>query len=70
MKHYQCINKTPCLQVAPLCSVHVSGVSEGHPDHVLSSAANTWFETDDNADPMPWIQVELPTNVRVVSFSK
>lgn len=58
------------LQVAPLCSVHVSGVSEGQPEHVLSSAADAWFETDDSSEPMPWIQVDLPTNVRVVSFTK
>eukprot|EP00878_Enallax_costatus_P014904 GHUV01015604.1.p1 GENE.GHUV01015604.1~~GHUV01015604.1.p1 ORF type:complete len:249 (+),score=56.25 GHUV01015604.1:464-1210(+) len=56
--------------VAPLCSVRVSGVLEGVPENVLSNAPDAWFETDDTPEPMPWIQVELPTNVKVVSFNK
>lgn len=61
-----------CLlaQVAPLCRVAVSGVSEGRPENVLSADPDAWFETDESADPMPWIQVILPSNVRVVHFSR
>jgi hypothetical protein len=58
------------MQVAPLCRVVVSGVSEGQPEHVLSSEPEAWFETDESSDPMPWIQVVLPSNVRVVHFNR
>jgi hypothetical protein len=58
------------LQVAPLCSVRVSGVSEGQPEHVLSAHPDAWFETDESSDPMPWVQVVLPANVRVVRLTK
>jgi len=58
------------LQVAPLCRVVVSGVSEGRPDNVLSAAPEAWFETDESADPLPWIQVVLPSNVRMVHFNR
>jgi hypothetical protein len=56
--------------VAPLCTVRVSGVSEGQPEHVLSSDPDAWFETDESSDPMPWVQVVLPANVRVVRLTK
>ncbi len=58
------------LQVAPLCRVVVSGVTEGRPEIVLSADPEAWFETDESADPLPWIQVLLPSNVRVVHFSR
>lgn len=48
----------------------VSGVSEGQPDNVLSAEPEAWFETDESADPLPWIQVVLPSNVRVVYFNR
>lgn len=60
----------PTMQVAPLCRVVVSGVSEGRPEHVLSSDPEAWFETDESSDPLPWIQVVLPSNMRVVHFSR
>ncbi|WIA22823.1 hypothetical protein OEZ86_009773 [Tetradesmus obliquus] len=56
--------------VAPLCSVRVSGVSEGQPEHVLSADPDAWFETDESSEPMPWVQVVLPANVRVVRLTK
>lgn len=56
--------------VAPLCTVRVSGTSEGNPNNVLSPDPDAWFETDESADPMPWIQVVLPANMRIVRFSK
>lgn len=61
---------TPAPQIAPLCSVRVSGVSEGRPGNVLSSEPDAYFETDESSDPLPWIEVTLPANVRVVSFNK
>ncbi|KAF8066325.1 klhl40b [Scenedesmus sp. PABB004] len=56
--------------VAPLCSVRVSGVSEGVPAHVLSADPDAYFETNDSADPMPWIEVTLPPNVKMLNFSR
>lgn len=64
---------SPCylaLQVVPLCRVVVSGVTEGRPENVLSADPDAWFETDESQEPMPWIQVLLPSNVRVVHFSR
>lgn len=58
------------VQVAPLCTVRVSGVTEGQPENVLSSEPDAWFETDESGDPMPWVQVVLPSNVKMVHFHR
>jgi hypothetical protein len=43
-------------------------VTEGQPENVLSSDPDAWFETDESGDPMPWVQVVLPSNVKMVVF--
>lgn len=29
-----------------------------------------WFETDESADPLPWVEVRLPHNVTMVKMSR
>ncbi|GFR52648.1 hypothetical protein Agub_g15240, partial [Astrephomene gubernaculifera] len=47
-------------QLVPYITVQVSGCSEGSPRHVVSTQPDCFFETNDSADSLPWIELQLP----------
>lgn len=60
------------LSTLNACSAasQVSGVAEGRPANVISPEPDAWFETNDSPDPLPWIQLELPSNVTITSLTR
>eukprot|EP00195_Chlamydomonas_chlamydogama_P009877 CAMPEP_0202904554 /NCGR_PEP_ID=MMETSP1392-20130828/29972_1 /ASSEMBLY_ACC=CAM_ASM_000868 /TAXON_ID=225041 /ORGANISM="Chlamydomonas chlamydogama, Strain SAG 11-48b" /LENGTH=535 /DNA_ID=CAMNT_0049592221 /DNA_START=68 /DNA_END=1672 /DNA_ORIENTATION=+ len=57
-------------QLSKVVGVKVSGCAEGAPSHVVSSDADAWFETNDSADPPPWIEISMPPNVTLVQLTR
>ncbi|GLC36468.1 hypothetical protein PLESTB_000151500 [Pleodorina starrii] len=54
--------------LVPFITVQVSGCGEGSPRHVVTSDPDCFFETNDSADPLPWLEVQLPHNVHVLQL--
>ncbi|PNH01670.1 U5 small nuclear ribonucleoprotein, partial [Tetrabaena socialis] len=51
-------------------TIKVSGCGEGSPRHVVSAEADSYFETNDSAENLPWIEVQLPRNVHVLNMHR
>ncbi|PNW78107.1 hypothetical protein CHLRE_10g464450v5 [Chlamydomonas reinhardtii] len=56
--------------LVPFMAVQVSGCGEGSPAHVLSADPDCFFETNDSAESLPWIEVVLPRNVHVLQLNR
>ncbi|KAG2449309.1 hypothetical protein HYH02_005465 [Chlamydomonas schloesseri] len=56
--------------LVPFIAVQVSGCGEGAAAHVTSSDPDCFFETNDSAEPLPWIEVILPRNVHVLQLHR